>query len=89
MLLFMIGRFCIHIFSPKVTVYSEPYGMGHLSNTELNLTCFYRNPDFLLALWKDFAELNQKQLKVLKNVIFGSVVWERNIWPLRNQYIFT
>ena len=40
--------------------------MGHLSKTELNLTHFYRNLMFLLALRKDLAELNQKQLEVLK-----------------------
>ena len=40
--------------------------MGQLSKTELNLTHFYTNPNFILALWKDLAELNQKQLEVLK-----------------------
>ena len=37
-----------------------------MSKTELNLTHFYTNPNFLLALWKDVAELSQKQLEVLK-----------------------
>ena len=26
--------------------YSDPYGMEHLSNIELNLTHFYTNPNF-------------------------------------------
>ena len=50
---------------------------------------FYTNPNFLLALWRDLANLNHKQVKLLKNVLFVEVIWERNIWPLRNQYIFT
>ena len=41
-----------------------------------------------MALWKDLAELNQKQLEVLKKT-FSEVIQERNIWPLRTQYIFT
>ena len=40
--------------------------MGHLSKIALNLTHFYTNPNFLLALWRDLAELSQKQLEVLK-----------------------
>ena len=44
--------------------YAATYGMGHFSKTELNLTQFYKNPNFLLALWKDLAELFQKQFEV-------------------------
>ena len=44
--------------------------MGHLSKTELNLTYFYKNPNFLLALWKYLAGLNQKQLESLKKSTF-------------------
>ena len=47
-------------------IYSVPDTMGHLSNTELNLTHFNTNPNFLLDLWKDIAELIQKQVKNLK-----------------------
>ena len=60
-----------------------------LLKTELNLSHFYTNPNLLLALWKDLAELNQKQLEILKNVLFGEVMREINIWQLSNQYIFT
>ena len=63
--------------------------MAHFSNTELNIVHFYTNPNFLLDIWKDLIELFQKQLEVLKKILFGEVMWERNIWPLRNQYIFT
>ena len=41
--------------------------MGHFSKIELNLTYFYTNPNFLLALWEDLYGLFQKQLEVLKN----------------------
>ena len=58
--------------------YIEPYGMGHLSKTELNLTHFYTKPNFLLDPWKGLAELNKKQLEV-KNNNLGEVIWERNI----------
>ena len=37
--------------------------------TELNLTHFYTKPNFLLALWKDFTKLFQKQLEVLKKYV--------------------
>ena len=47
-------------------IYSVPDTMGHLSNTELNLKHFNTNPNFLLDLWKDIAELIQKQVKNLK-----------------------
>ena len=47
-------------------MYSATYAMGHLSKTELNITHFYTNPKFLLSLWKDLAEMNLKQLEVLK-----------------------
>ena len=70
-------------------MYSAPYGMGHSSNTELNMTHFYTNPNFLLALWIDLAEMFQEQLEVLKKSTFGEVMWQRNIWPLMTQYIFT
>ena len=43
--------------------YSAPYGMVHLSKTELNITHLYKNPNIVLALWKDIADLNQKQLE--------------------------
>ena len=69
--------------------YSAPYGKGHFSNTELNLTHFYTNPNFLLDIWKYIAELFQKQLEVLKKVLFGEVMREINIRTLRTQYIFT
>ena len=42
-----------------------------------------------MAFFKYLAELNQKQLKVLKNVIFGEVMWDQSIFPLRTEYIFT
>ena len=59
--------------SDALTVFhwSETYGMGHLSKTELNLTQFYTNPNFSLALCKYIAEMNQKQLEFLK---------ENNFW---------
>ena len=50
--------------------------MVDVSKIELNLTHFYTNPNFILALWKDLTELNQKQLRVLKIVLFGEVMWE-------------
>ena len=52
--------------------------IGHFSKTELNLTHFHTNPNFLLALWKDLAELLQKQTEVLKKSIFGELMRERN-----------
>ena len=70
-------------------MYSASYGMGHSSNTELNITHFYTNTNFLLALWIDLAEMFQEQHEVLKKNIFGEVMRQRNIWPLMNQYIFT
>ena len=50
--------------------YSAPYDMGHFIKIELNLTHFYKNPDFLLSLWEDLAEIFQKQLEVLKKSTF-------------------
>ena len=49
---------------------------------------FYTNPNFLLDVWKDLAELNQKHLKVFQG-IFGGAIREINIWPLRAQSKFT
>ena len=50
--------------------------MGHFSKTELNITHFYTNPKFLLALWKDLTEPNQKKVGLLKKtVLFGEVMW--------------
>ena len=51
-------------------MYSAPDAMGHFSKRELNLMHFYTNPNFLLALWKNLAELNQKQVKLLKYSTF-------------------
>ena len=69
--------------------YSATYDMWHFSDPELNLTHSHKNINFLLSLWKYLAELFQKQPKYSKKVIFGEVMRERNILPLRNQYIFT
>ena len=68
------------LFIKLICGYSAPYGMGHLSKTELNLMHFYTNPKFLLALWKDLADLNLEKLKFWKKLPFGEVMWERNIW---------
>ena len=46
-------------------------------------------PQLLLALWKYFNDLNQKQVELLKKELSGEFMRERNIWPLRTQYIFT
>ena len=40
--------------------------MGHFSKKELNITHFYTHPNFLLDLCKDFVDLFQKELEVLK-----------------------
>ena len=49
---------------------------------ELNLRHFYTNPNFLLALMKDLAELFQKQLEVLKKSTFlFSYVWKKYLTP--------
>ena len=40
--------------------------MGGVSKTELNLTHFYTNPNFILALCKDLDDINQKQREFLK-----------------------
>ena len=37
--------------------------MIRVSKTELNLTHFYTNPNLLLVLWKDLAEMNKKKLR--------------------------
>ena len=50
--------------------YIAPDAMGQLSNTELNITHFYTNPNFLFCIWKDLAELFQKQLVVLEKNTF-------------------
>ena len=53
-------------------MYIAPYGMGHSSNIKLNITHFYTNNNFLLALWIDLAEMFQEQLEVKNKEIFGS-----------------
>ena len=63
--------------------------MGHFSKAELNLTYFYTKPKCLLVLWKDLSKMFQEQHGVLKKSTFGEVMRERNICPLRTQYIFT
>ena len=63
--------------------------MGHFSKTELNPTHFDTNLNCLLVLWKGLVDFFQKQLEVLKKVLYGEVVRERNVWPLMTQYIFT
>ena len=55
----------------------------------LNSNSFYINTNFLLALWKDLIELNQKQLKLLKKIYFGEVMTERKKLILRIQYMAT
>ena len=50
-------------------MYSAPYNMGHLSKIEINMTHFYTKINFLLALWKDLAKLNLKQIKALKKYL--------------------
>ena len=42
-----------------------------------------------MALSKDLIELFQKQVKLLKKVLFGEVMRKRNSWPLTIQYIAT
>ena len=44
--------------------------MGHFSKTDLNLTQFYTNPNFSLALWKYISELLHKQLEFLNKITF-------------------
>ena len=38
-----------------------PDTIGVVSKTQLNLTHFYTNSNFLLGLWKDLADPNPKQ----------------------------
>ena len=62
----------IHYFG---TDYIAPYGMGHLSKTELNPTHFYTNPNFLLGIWKISPRWIRKNLNFLVKLcgkeIFG------------------
>ena len=55
---------------PKNGQYSALGAMGQFSNIELNITHFYTRPNFLLALWKDLAKLNQKQVEILEKGTF-------------------
>ena len=71
-------------FWQKTLVYSAPDAMGHFSKTELNLTHFYTTPNFLLDLWKYLAELNQKQVELLKKyflmMLCGKEIYSPS-WP--------
>ena len=69
--------------------YSAPYGMVHLSKTELNLTQFNTSSNFVLTLSKDLVELDQKQLEVLKKKTFWwSYVGNKYLAPKYPIYIY-
>ena len=57
-------EFTSGIYSASDVIY-----MAHFSKKELNLTHSYTNPNFLLALWKDLAELFEKHFEVLTKSI--------------------
>ena len=63
--------------------------MSGVSKKGVNLTHFNTNPNFVLALWKDLADTNQKQLKVLKKKLFSEFMGERIIWAPNTQYMAT
>ena len=69
--------------------YIAPDDVGQLSNTELNITHFYTIPNFLFAIWKDLAELFQKQLVVLEENTFWYIYAGKKYVDLWTQYIFT
>ena len=63
--------------------------MGHFSKTELNLTHFYTKHQRLLALWKDLAKLNQKQVKSLEKCTFWcSYAGKKYMAPQDPRYIY-
>ena len=67
----------------------QVYKYPIFSKKELNLTHFYTNPNFLLALWKDLTELNPRQCWSFEKVLFGKVMGEQIILALRTQYMAT
>ena len=73
----------IYIYAPTANLSHDNYRWTHamsgVSQTELILTCFYKNPEFLLDLWKDIAKLDPKQRWNPEKVIFGEVMGERII----------
>ena len=69
--------------------YKQNESMGCVSKTELNITHFYTDDNFLLALWKDLVKMNLKNVEVLKDILFGGVMGEIIIQALRAQYMVT
>ena len=70
-------------------MYSAPYGMRHLSKTVLNIIHFYTNPNFYWLFENILPSWIRNKSNFWKIVLFGEVMWERNISPLRTQDIFT
>ena len=60
---------------------SASYGKGHWRKTELNLTHFYTNPNYFLALWEDLDNLNLKQLEILGKYVLVKLCGKEKIGP--------
>ena len=73
----------------QVVQYCASDTMEHFSKTKLNLRKFYKNPTFFIGSLEKSLQADPEQLEVMKKLLFGEVMWERNIWPLWTQYIYT
>ena len=68
-------------------MYSAPYGMGQFWKTWLNIRHFYTNYNFYWLLGKIPPSWIRNKSNFWKKLLFGEVIRERNILPLRTQYI--